>query len=79
VSTIGTFLPDQEPWDILSVGRQIRIMREERHVTVGALAAACNVTPAYIYQMETGTIIPSLRIIGGISEVLHIHPRELFV
>lgn len=81
MSTVGTFgISDQDKvWSESSVGFRIREIRLEKGMTGGALAKACGVTAAYIYQIESGNMNPSLHIIGKISQVLQIHPRDLFV
>lgn len=66
-------------WDIYSVGRQIREYRDNTGLTGKQLADLCEVTPAYIYQVENGMIVPSLNLIRKVSMALKIHPRDLIV
>jgi transcriptional regulator with XRE-family HTH domain len=70
-------LSREEEWDIYSVGRKIREVREESGMTGKWLADRCDVTAAYIYQIENGMIIPSLNLISKVSRVYGLHPRDL--
>jgi transcriptional regulator with XRE-family HTH domain len=58
------------PSKLLSIGRKIKINRELRGMTQKQLAAAANVSPGLIAQLEAGKVQPSLKTIEGLSKVL---------
>jgi len=76
----GTYKPtvaETYDWDMTSVGRKIREYREETGLNGKQLADLCDVTPAYIYQVENGMIVPSLNLMRKVGMALKIHPRDL--
>lgn len=75
----GMTTVEAEDWDVYSVGRMIREYRDSAGMTGKELADRCDVTPAYIYQVENGLIVASLNLIRKASAALKIHPRDLIV
>ncbi len=67
-----------EPFTV-EVGDRIRRKREERGLSVRALARLVDVAPSYISQVERGLTTPSIPKLRQISEVLQVPVFWLFV
>lgn len=51
-------------------GNPVRLLREYRGMSTGDLAAACNVTKAHIYQLETGKRSMSVDLLRKLTHAL---------
>lgn len=58
-------------------GKQIRLLRQKRNLTVRALADAIGKSAGYISHIEVRDEIPSAEMICTISDVLHVKPQTL--
>jgi transcriptional regulator with XRE-family HTH domain len=59
------------------VGRNIRALRQARHLTVESLADACGVTKGQMSKIETGNVSSPLSTIDRIAQVLEIDTGQL--
>lgn len=55
----------------------VRVFREYRNMTPAALAAACGVTPAHIYQIESGSRSMSVDLLRKMTQVLDVEADML--
>lgn len=61
----------------MSVGENIRKLRDEKNIQQAELAEKVGVSQAMICQIERGTKNPSLQVAVGIAEVLKCDIKEL--
>ncbi|UNI72466.1 MAG: HTH XRE protein [Chaetfec virus UA24_244] len=61
----------------MSVGANIRRIREEKGIQQGALAETVGVAQAFICQVERGTKNPSLQVSVEIAKALHCKLEDL--
>lgn len=61
-----------------ALGYQIRMLRRERDLSVGDLAAAAGISQGMISKIENGTISPSLASINAIAPALNVPITGLF-
>lgn len=54
-----------------NLGNSIKYNRELLNLTQESLAEMINVSPHYIYELERGLKLPSLKILIALSETLH--------
>lgn len=59
-------------------GRQIRRLRDERHLTQEEVAHRAGIHPTYLSGIERGLRNPSLRNIRAIAEALDVGVAQLF-
>lgn len=59
------------------LGAAIRALRQERDLTIEALAFAADMHPTYLSGIERGVRNPSWSKLCGIIAALHISPRQL--
>lgn len=57
---------------LVSGGNPVRLLREYRAMSTGDLAAACGVTKAHIYQLETGKRSMSVDVLRKLVHALHV-------
>ena len=62
----------------MSFGKQMRLRREELHLSRAALAEELGVSPSAISNYENGVSFPKAEIAFGLCDILDITPRELF-
>lgn len=63
----------------LSVGENIRRIREEKGIPQSKLAEKCGVSQSMICQIERGTKVPTLPLSVDIAKVLHCKLENLTV
>lgn len=61
----------------MDVGRRIRELREEQHLTQEELGRRVSVDPQTIYRYESGSRFPSLPKLEELAEALGVGPEEL--
>ena len=54
-----------------NLGNSIKYNRELLNLTQESLAEMINISPHYIYELERGLKLPSLKILIALSETLH--------
>jgi len=59
------------------VGRNVRSLRKQRHLTQEELAALCHVHQHYISDIERGVRNVSLRVVETIARALGVHEKDL--
>lgn len=62
----------------MSIGENIRRLREEKNFTQKQLAEAVYITPSMLCQIERGTKIPSMPLGKEIASVLKCNLDELY-
>ena len=60
-------------------GRNVRRVRQERGLTIEALADAAGISYSYAGELERGRRNPSLAVIEAIAKALAAKPHELLV
>jgi transcriptional regulator with XRE-family HTH domain len=65
--------------DAGSIGARIREERKAKDVSQATLARLCGVKPVSAWRWETGRIVPSLRRLQAVADVLGIHLSRLVV
>ena len=62
----------------MSFGKQMRLRREELHLSRAALAEELGVSASAISNYENGVSFPKAEIAFGLCDILDITHRELF-
>ena len=62
----------------MSIGRETRLLRNERDMKGKELATAAGVSPSLISQIEHGTTTPSIDVLRRIASALQVHVGEFF-
>jgi len=70
-------MPPQEQHDLARLGKALRALREERALTVSALAAASAVSEATISALEAGRLDPDFQLLLDIAAAIGVRPSEL--
>ena len=52
------------------IGKELRFIRKKEGVSVAEIARYCDVTPVYIYQIETEEKNPSLKVLKKMTGIL---------
>jgi XRE family transcriptional regulator, regulator of sulfur utilization len=76
----GSFsLPESGPRDanLLALGRAIRLMREQRGMSVDDLARAIHVRRQCLDALETGGLDPTYELVLAVAEGLGMQPSAL--
>lgn len=60
-----------------SIGHLLRIKREQRGLSAGALSAAAHLSRSYMAKVESGEIAPSLRAFAQVAHVLQLTSHEI--
>jgi transcriptional regulator with XRE-family HTH domain len=62
---------------LVALGRVVRRLREERHISVGALADAAGLSPTRLDAIEGGQLDPTYDVLLGLADALGIEPAVL--
>lgn len=62
----------------MSIGRKMRLLRDERDMKGKELATAAGVSPSLISQIEHGTTTPSIDVLRRIASALQVPVGEFF-
>ncbi len=73
----GDYLPARLVKRMLGGEHPVRVWREHRSLTAGALAAAAGVAPAYLSEIETGKKPGSVKALGALARVLAVAVDDL--
>ena len=68
-----------EPHDSAELGRTVRAQREQRHLTIAALARKVGVSAAAVSQIESGAVQPSVATLRKLAASLEIPVFRLFL
>jgi transcriptional regulator with XRE-family HTH domain len=73
-------MPDEAEIDGIrsGLGRRVRDLRDQRGLSMRALASAVGVTSGFISQIENGQVTPSLTTLYALSGALEVGMYELF-
>ena len=63
--------------DYIDLGRRIRALRKEQHITQEELAAKANISASFLGHIERGSRVASLETLVTLCEVLHAEPNYL--
>jgi transcriptional regulator with XRE-family HTH domain len=76
--------PDSDEHDLRALGRAVRDLREQRHLTLATLATAADIPEAALAAIEAGRLDPGYRLVrrlaaalGLTSTALLLHIEEL--
>src|SRR5690348_2466495 len=61
-----------------TLGGRVRARREQLQLSTRGLAAAANVSPGFVSQLENGHVMPSVGTLVAIAAALEIHVGDLF-
>ena len=75
----GESFPAEVVDRLLAGQNPIRVYRDHRGMTQGALAAAAGIHPVYLSQIETGKRTGSAKTLAAIAEALGVTVDELIV
>lgn len=75
----GSDGPGGEPRDSPELGSTVRVQREQRGLTIAALARDVGVSAAAISQIESGAVLPSLATLRKLAASLGIPVFRLFL
>ncbi len=64
--------------DDKSLGKKIRRLRKQHRLTLKEMARRCRLSPAFLSQVETGAVNPSLTTAKAIADALNISLGQLF-
>jgi transcriptional regulator with XRE-family HTH domain len=70
---------EESDGDALELGRRIRRIRVERHLTLQAVASLARVSQSLISQVERGLASPSISTLRRIAGALNVPIAELFI
>jgi len=73
----GDALPAASVDRLIAGEAPLRVLREHRGLTQRNLAEACDVTKAYIAQLESGARSPSTRLLGRLAAALSVGVEDL--
>lgn len=61
------------------LGRQIRVLRQEKHLTQAELGERAGIGLKYVGEVERGRTNPTLQLVWRLSRVLAVEVFELFL
>jgi transcriptional regulator with XRE-family HTH domain len=59
------------------LGRHMQKIRQSKDVTQEELAERISVTTSWVGQIETGRVVPSLKLLGKIARALDVKVKDL--
>jgi transcriptional regulator with XRE-family HTH domain len=65
--------------DAKRVGKRIRQLRDERHITQEKLAYECGRSKSFLCEIEAGKKLPSLKVLSELAERLDVPVFDLLV
>jgi transcriptional regulator with XRE-family HTH domain len=61
------------------LGRQIRVLRQQRNLTQAELAERAGIGPKYVGEIERGRTNPTMRLVWRLSKALGVEVFEIFL
>lgn len=61
-----------------NLGKKIRMIRKQNGLTLKEMANVCGLSSAFLSQVETGTVNPSLTTVKAVADALNISLGQLF-
>jgi len=69
----------EESLDVLDqLGKRIKYLRKERHLTILQLALKADMTKSYLSDLERGCRNPTVKVLNRLSTALGVTIEELF-